>query len=192
MAITCSKCGSLNPHGAEICGDCGEALAADSEPAGSQDNQLPPPQLAKEIERLPEIPILSKAKKPKAPIAVQILSGALFASGVFLCALFIILPLTDNLSFLQPHSLSPYSSYRILLPLIFFCVGLYTIFVGYGISNLKKWAINTYISWALIQVILMILARVYHGRLGLNYSPIVLGELIIIPFLWRIKHRFFY
>ena len=192
MAITCSKCGSLNPHGAEICGDCGEALAADSEPAGSQDNQSPPPQLAKEIERLPEIPILSKAKKQKAPIAVQILSGALFAPGVFLCALSILLSLTGNLSFLQIPYLSAYSSYRFLLPLIFFCAGLYTILVGYGISNLKKWAINAYISWVLIQVVLMILARVYHGRLGLNYSPIVLGELIIIPFLRKIKRWFFY
>ena len=192
MAISCSKCGSLNPHGAEICGDCGEALAADSKPAGSQGNRSHPPQLAVENERLSKVPILSKAKKLKAPIAVQILSGALFAPGVFLCALSILLSLTDNLSFLQITYLSNYTSYRFLLPLIIFCAGLYTILVGYGVSNLKKWAINTYISWVLIQVILMILARVYHDRLGLYYSPIVLGELIIIPFLWRIKHRFFY
>ena len=192
MAVTCSKCGSLNPRGAEICGDCGETLAADAETVSSQDNQLPPPPLPKEIERIPEIPILSKAKKRKAPIALQILSGALFASGVFLCSLSILLPLTDNLSFLQIPYLSTYTSYRILLPLTLFCAGFYTLLVGYGISNLKKWAINTYISWALIQVVLMILSRVYHARLGLNYSPIVLGELIIIPFLWRIKHRFFY
>jgi len=192
MAISCPKCGSLSPHGAETCGDCGEALAADSEPAGSQNNQSPPPQLAKEIKRLPEIPILSKAKKLKAPIAVQILSGALFALGVFLCALSILVSLTNNLAFLQSPYLSNYTSSRFLLPFIFFAIGLYTIFVGYGISNLKKWAINTYISWVLIQVILMISARVYHDRLGLIYSPIVLGELIIVPFLWRIKRRFFY
>jgi len=191
MAISCSKCGSLNPHGAEICGDCGEVLAADAEVTGSQDNQSPPPQSAKEIERLPEIPILSKAKKRKAPIAVQMLSGALFAPGILLFALSILLPLTDNLSFLQIPYLSNHSSSHFLLPLIIFFAGLYTIIVGYGVSNLKKWAINTYISWVSIQVVLMILARVYHDRLGLIYSPIVLGELIIIPFLWRIKHRFF-
>ena len=146
MAIPCSECGSLNPRGAEICGDCGEFLDTDSETTGSKKNLPPPPQLAKELERITEIPILSKVKKRKAPIAVQILSGALFARGVLLCTLSILLPLTDNLSFLQIPYLSTYTSYQLLLPLTFFCAGLYTILVGYGISNLKKWAINARLS----------------------------------------------
>jgi len=32
MAVCCPKCNALNPHGAEICGDCGQILASDLRP----------------------------------------------------------------------------------------------------------------------------------------------------------------
>lgn len=192
MAISCTQCGTLNPHGAEICGECGQILAADSEYTATKGQPSPASPLAMENERLADIPILSKTKKVKAPAAVQILSGILLTTGALLFGISILFFLTDNLSFLPIPYLSTYTSYHFLLPLTFFGAGIYTIIVGYGISNLKKWGIPIYISWVFIQVVLMLLARLYHGRLGLNYSPIVLGELIIIALLWRIKHRFFY
>lgn len=192
MPISCSKCGFLNPYGAEICGECGQTLAVDIEPVVHEDKSPPPLAVTMANERLPEIPIIVKAKKGKAPVPVQILSGVLLTSGALLVTISIIFFLTDNLSFLAIPYISAYTSYHFLLPFLFCIVGIYTIIVGYGISNLKKWGITIYISWVLIQVMLMILARVYHGRLGLTYSPVVLGELIIIALLWRIKHRFLY
>ena len=71
MALSCAKCGSINPLGAEICGDCGEILVADSAPIENQDNMEHVNQLVEEYERIPEVPILSKAKTLKAPLLIS-------------------------------------------------------------------------------------------------------------------------
>ncbi len=193
MATSCPKCEARNPHGAEICGDCGQILSAEAESITPLIEKVPSvPKVMKEKESLPEISLLTKSKREKAPLPVQMLSGILLAYGIVLILASFFLIAADTVSILSMPVLSLCASYRNYFFLLCLIGGLFTFFVSYGISNLKEWAVSGYILWVFTQVVIMVLARIYNTQLGLNYSAVVLGELLMIPLLIKVKRRFFY
>jgi hypothetical protein len=203
MATSCPQCNALNPYGAEICGDCGSSLAADSDITGSitegkpSDSsqrtmeQLTMEQLTAEDERLQRIEILSQGEKRRPPIPVQMLSGTILALGlVMLGGAVLILKIKDSF-FLPIPPFLPYLAYPRLVPILLLGSGVYTLLVAHGLSHLKKWGLYAYMGWVLAQVALAVMARINHYQLGFPYYLVILGELLIAPLLWRIRYRFF-
>ncbi|MEW5803703.1 MAG: zinc ribbon domain-containing protein [bacterium] len=220
MPISCPKCGVLSPSGAETCGECGWTL--DSSPLFSPEKVTKPSTSTsqsstahknssetagkenkgvhrEESKNLSGASILSKKEKKKAPVFVQILSGILWVLSAAMIAfsIFLVKPgksLTLPVSFLPIPLLSPDLPHRsrIFLALLVLASGIYTLITAYGISNLKKWAIKVYTTWVMIQVVLEILARMYHLQYGVNFSIVVLVELIFILLLWRVNNQFLY
>ena len=138
--------------------------------------------------------ILSRKETRKAPIQAQIVSAILWIASAALIALSVFL-LKPSKSIVLPIPLFPANLpfyLRITYALPMLAVGIYTLITAYGISNLKKWGIKVYISWVMVQVILEVLARIYHQQFGGIFSAIVLVELIFIPILLKGKHLFLY
>ncbi|MEW6378230.1 MAG: hypothetical protein AB1611_01350 [bacterium] len=192
MPISCPKCNIFNPRGAEICGECGWILASSpaSPPRGSQPAHTSQSSAGKAD--LTGASVSSRKEKKKAPFSAQILSGVLWVLSAALIALSIFL-VKPGKSITLPIPLLPsnlpYAS-RMLAALLILAGGIFTLIVAYGISSLKRWGLKAYLSWVMIQVVLEILARVYRLKPGTYLSAVILAELIVIPLLWKMKHRF--
>lgn len=186
MLISCPKCNTMNPQGAEICGECGLTLVSSSR------EHTPATRKPLSSEKKDLAGVLSEGGKKKAPIPVQILSGILWILGALLIVISVFLiKRSEFFTTLLLPVLPPELPYTLFsFPLM--GAGIYTLIVVYGISNLKKWGVNVYISWVMVQVGVEVLARIYWHDLGVIYSSVVLAELCIVIILWRIKHRFVY
>ena len=138
--------------------------------------------------------ILSVRETRKAPVQAQILAGVLWVTSAAMIALSIFL-LKPSKSIVLPIPLLPLDfpyRLRVIYAIPIMAAGIYTLITAYGISNLKRWGVKVYTSWVMVQVILEILARIYHHQLGAVFSVVVLVELVFILFLWQIKYRFLY
>jgi len=138
--------------------------------------------------------ILSKKETRRAPVQAQILAGILWIATAAMVALSIFL-LKPSKSIILPIPLIPSNipyRFRVIYALPILAAGIYTLITAYGISNLKRWGVKVYISWVMVQVILEVLAQIYHQQLGVIVSAVVLVELIFIPLLWKAKYRFQY
>lgn len=196
MPISCPKCNILNPRGAEICGQCGFGLTSvATSRIGQASSRSPLPSSAqnKGKSHLTGASIFPRGgrERKNVPLLAQLVSGVLWILSALLIALsiFLIKPGKVILPIPWLSSPRPYS-FRLLWALVILAGGIYTTTVAYGICALKRWGLKLYISWVMVQVILEILARIYHQQLGVYLSALVSAELIAILLLWKRRQDF--
>lgn len=191
MANHCPICNFLNPHGAQICGECGHVLIMAE---ASKDRVMKKgPTKAPSGIKWASIGLKRADRETGHPWIIA-LALCLFTYGLAILILSIAMWFkpVNGLGFIcLPAHLYP------LFIGIFF--GILTMLVAFGIYRQKRWIVIWYLVWSGLQALLLLILWAgwwrpvwFNIKAQMIFSLIIFIQILLFPFILRLKNTPFH